>query len=308
MIKTKRAPQNVIHEEDYKLPTENRNKLIAVLFGLFFAGFVLNFPLMELVKGKIMHTLTHLPGCRLQLKEVNFGILLPRVNLKNISIPGSCLGSGGKELYFEDIALYFRGPSFSPLGVAFKIETEYQGIPLAIHTAIGPSKQLLKIDESDVALEELSSLIKGFKLAGQAEVNAVVRLNKFQLSSVNAKIKSTNFALPAQDVMGFVLPNMNIKNVVLKISQKKKNKISVDQLSVGDVNSPIRANFAGEILPNKFNFVLSRLNLRGELALGKDLLQEFFIIKQFLDAYPKKDEFYQMSLSGTIGQPVPKPL
>ena len=77
---------------------------------------------------------------------------------------------------------------------------------------------------------------------------------------------------------------------------------------IGDLDSPIRANFKGDITPNSSNFLFSRINLQGEVAFGQSIKDNFGILLNFFNAFPTKDKFYQMRLQGTVGQPLPKPL
>lgn len=306
MIKSKSKPDNYLDEVDYSFPKIGKAKLIPILLSVFFLAFVLNFPLFEIIDTKLKDTLARIPGCPLAVKDINFGVLLPRVELVNLNIPARC--TGGKEINLDKLSLYFRGPSFSPLGLSTKIETNFKNIPVEAYLALGLKTQAIKLDDFKLDLKELNSIAPDVKIAGHVLVNALIEIQNNKLNKVNALVESKDFSLPTQNIQGFTVPPMNIKSFSLQLAQDSGKKMILKQLVLGDLDSPIRANFTGDIYPNSSNFLFSRIDLKGELALGDQLMQDFSIITSFLNAFSRKDKFYQMRLQGTIGQPIPKPL
>lgn len=306
MIKSKSKPDNYLEDVDYSFPKIGKAKIIPVLISVFFVAFVLNFPLFEIVDSKLKDTLAKIPGCPLAVKDINFGVFLPRVELVNLNIPARC--TGGKEVNLEKLSLYFRGPSFSPLGVSTKVETQFKNIPIEAYLALGLKSQAIKLDNLKLELKQVNSIAPDIKLAGNLLINALIEIQNNKLSKVNALVESKDFSLPTQNIQGFTVPPLNIKSFSLQLAQESGKKMALKQLVLGDLDSPIRANFTGDIFPNSSNFLFSRIDLKGELALGDQIMQDFSIITGFLNAFSRKDKFYQMRLQGTIGQPIPKPL
>lgn len=305
MLRAKKKPENALENVNYSFPKIGKAKLIPAFVCIFLLAFILNFPLMEIVKNKIKTQLSRIPGCSLTVKDINFGILLPKIELNQLNIPKRC---AGKALFLDQLKIYFRGPSFSPIGIATKIETDFEGIPVEAYASLGVSSQIIKLDDMKLALSEINKRFPLVKVNGDVSINAIVEIANNRLGKVNALIESKNFTMPVQNIKGFTLPNMNINSLKLKISQKSKRKMVLEDFVIGDLDSPIRANFKGDITPNSSNFLFSRINLQGEVAFGQSIKDNFGILLNFFNAFPTKDKFYQMRLQGTVGQPLPKPL
>jgi hypothetical protein len=305
MIKTKKQNDNVLDDVSYSFPQINKVKLIAGFSAIFIFAFIVNFPLGEIVKNKIKLALTRVPGCAIEVKDINFSLFLPSINLSNVNIPSRC---AGKALMLSQMNVEFRGPSFSPLGLSTKIETKYMGLPIEVFASLGISKQLFKIDHMKVSLAQLSQKIPQVSLAGDVEVNAIVEITKNKLSKLNALVESKNLSIPVQNIEGFTVPNMILKNFSVQIAQTNPKRMILKKFIIGDLKSPVRANYTGTITPNKQNFLLSKIDLKGEVAFGKVIEDQFGLLLGFFNAFPKKDKFYQMRLQGTIRHPKPKPL
>lgn len=305
MKSKKNIAENLLDQVDYTFPPISKIKIITAASSLFFIAFVLNFPLFTIIDEKLKTALSRIPGCPIMVKEINFGVLLPRIELNQLNIPTRCAGN---EINLSSVKLYFRGPSFSPLGIATKIETTYEGIELELFASVGPTSQLIKFDDFNIKLDKLAKVFPQVKLAGDVSINGLVEIKNAKLGKVNALIESKNFILPSQLIQGFTTPVLDEKVLSIQISQESENKMELKKFIIGDLDSPVRANFTGNIVTNKNNFLFSRLDLQGEIAFSKALEQDFGIVLDFFNAFPKKDKFFQLRVHGTVGQPIPKPL
>jgi hypothetical protein len=299
--------QNTLEDVDYTLNNISKVKIIGVAAALFFSAFLINYPFIGIVKSKIKSTLSRLPGgCSITMKDIEFGIFLPKIILNNVNISARCTGNP-QSTQLSHLNIYFRGPSFSPLGISTKIETEFQGIPLEVYASLGPKEQAFKIEEMNLPLKKLAKVSKGLQLGGDVTIDALIKIKSNSLKSINAKVESKNFMIPSQSFEGFDIPSLDIKSLSLKVSQKTPNKILLDHLIIGNSNSPLRANFLnGNLKPNSIKFLNSRLEFKGDLAIKNKILDkdEYFILKDYLNKFPKRDEFYQLKIMGNIGHPV----
>ena len=98
------------------------------------------------------------------------------------------------------------------------------------------------------------------------------------------------------------VPKLNIKNFFLTLSTEDRD-IKVSKFILGDTSSPIRGDFKGSIKLNSRNIQASNLNLAGEISFADSLLNENFILKQYLQQFDKKDNFYQLQISGSPMSP-----
>ena len=93
------------------------------------------------------------------------------------------------------------------------------------------------------------------------------------------------------------------KNLFIKAQQTQGQKLEIEQFVLGNAQSPIKANFKGHIMLNMRQPTHSAMVLKGEVFLSEEFLTEFALIKLFLDRFTKKDEYYQLTITGTMSNP-----
>ena len=111
-------------EVSYDLPFLRSPKwlLIYFIFGLFLI--LSNLNLESKIDKLVFSALKISPSCQIQIKDYEINVFpLPHLQFNKVNVPGNCMGRGQKAVFLDELAAYFRGPSFSPFGVLFKIET-----------------------------------------------------------------------------------------------------------------------------------------------------------------------------------------
>ena len=288
---------------NYDLRFLKKPKWILFLFLMFFFVIITSFPLTKKIDSLIFGALSSNPRCPIILEsyEINF-FPLPHLALSNLSIPNRCMNGGTGNLVIPDLRAYFRGPSLFPLGVSFKIETQINQNPIEVFTTAGFNHYVISLKENKIALDKLASFIPQVQLAGDVILDAHVEIEKNAMSVLNLKLQSKNFAIPSQTIQGFVLQRMNIKNLFITAVTENRT-LSLNQFILGDESSPLRSNFKGKIILNRTNIKSSTLNLTGEVAVAEKMLEENFILKSYLGQFDKKDNFYQLKITGPMMRP-----
>lgn len=297
-----------LDQVDYSLGIK-RLLIMAAGLGLFSIAFLSNFPLEQKIERLVKAELAKLPGCRPIFEGLKFEFLLPKVVLTDVALPASCFGDGtGDDMTMRHLTLHFLGPNFAPMGLAFMLEGELHGQPLHIRYATGIGSQAVNIQEEGMNLSKVSTAIPKFpKLEGRMDVNLKAIIKGQQLQDLQFLAQSKSLVVPTQGLGDFRLPRIALGNFALK-AQTEGKKIKVEQLTLGQSESPIRANFKGTVTPAAGNLAFSPVDLTGEAAFSPEFLQSFSILNLMLGSFTQKDGFYQIRLGGTLGQMAPMPL
>lgn len=301
--------ENHLEDSYYKLPRFNKKRSILLLTSIFLLGFILNFPATRKIENTLRSTLSSIPGCRLQFNDLKIGYLLPKVTLQKLKIPGQCINQA-QAIELDTVNINFRGPSFSPLGLALSVNTIIKGQELTFYVSTNGLEQNIKIDQQKIQLSALQTILPKVKLLGEVEINGLAKVSQNVLKDMNLLIESKNLSIPPQEIEGFMTPALNPKNFILKLATGKEdsNQVNVQEFVIGDPQSSLRAKMNGKIILNTKNIQFSRLDLTGEFALGEKIISEIPILPDMLTMFARKDNFYQIKLLGTIGQPSLKSL
>lgn len=289
---------------DYSFPKLGKSKWITLTVGIFLLGIIIYFPFMFKVKSLVKTQMHKIPGCSVDYQDIKLEFFLPKVIVKNLVVPQSCFGKYGDPLKMSKVFLYFRGFSFSPFGPHFKIETQLNDIPLSSYLTTGFGTIALNIKENEIDLSKLRKLIPTVNLSGKIKIDALVKLNGKDIDDLKLNIRSKDFTLPGQTIQGFKLATMRLNNLLLKANKKGK-KLILESFIIGDDDAPIRSNFKGNVTLNQRNLTASQLDLIGEVAFSSKFLESYAIIKLVMNKFDKKDEFYQIKLTGPLMRPKP---
>lgn len=299
--------ENSIEESDYTLPAFSKLKWILLLILVMISGFVFNFSFAKRIESLIKLNLTKNASCPINYKEAKFELFFPKIILKNIAIPGRCFSPNNqKPLELKQLNLNFIGPSFSPLGLNFSVKTNLDKSSISSKQTIGVTTQIINTLGTILDLGTLGPILGiGFKMQGNVETNALLQIESTKLSSAKFLLKSKNFFIPAQKLESFEIPNLNLKNFVMKGVYDRTGKLHIDDLVLGDKGAPIYANLKGDIFVNNLSFGDSRIDLKGEIIFSPEFLDSFGILKLFLAQFSQKDGYYQIKLGGTLKSPIP---
>jgi len=294
------------NEVNYDLPNFSKPRWTLYVAGVFFVSFLLYFPISAQVQSFIKKAVGSSPACPITYTDLGFQLFMPKVIVKNVNLPASCFGNSGAPIVLDNLFLHIRGLNFSPIGPHFKVETQLFGNPLEAFVTVGLSTMAINLDNTKLNLSELSKFLPaGVKLNGDIQVEALAKAGQSGIQDLNLKASSKNLIIPSQNIMGFALTTLNIKNLLLKTQMESNNMLRLTDLIIGADNSPIRGNLKGTIRLNQRNINASPIDLIGEVAFSQEFLDKYAIIGMVMNQFDKRDDFYQIQLKGALGSPIP---
>lgn len=275
--------------------------ITALILVTFVVAFMAHFPLERQVQTLVKTQLAAMPGCRIDFDSLHFEYFFPKVVLTDVKMPGSCLG-GSKAVRMRRMAIKFYGPSFSPLGVALKLEADLAGRELGIHYAQGFSSQVFNIQESALPFSMLKEIIPSLpKLEGQVDLNLKAAMEGRNLSELKLLVESKNMVVAAQNLSDIKVPRLALGNLLIKAESTGPRKIALQEFVIGKQDSAIRGKFSGTIDLAPGAIAFSPVKITGEAAFAEEFLQAFPILNLMLPQFTQKDGFYQIQLGGTLG-------
>lgn len=293
-----------IEEIEYGLLFLKKPKWILLLLLMFSFSIFVNIPIIKSIDSFIYSSLSSNARCPITIAKYEINIFpLPHFNLKNLNIPGRCLGPGKPSLSFPSIKAYIRGPSLFPLGGKLKIVAEYKKSPLELYATLGLSTMIFELEENKIDLEHLNDFIPMVKLSGKALVDAYIELKDGKLETLNMKVQSNNFLIPGQSLAGmFTVKPLKIKNLFLSVTTEGK-RLKINKFIIGDEASPVRSEFTGTIKLNARSLKASNLDLVGQVSFSEQFLKEIFILESYMKQFDKRDNFYQIQINGPLSRP-----
>lgn len=287
-----------------------KSKISFILFFLilpflFFIGFASYFPMGEKVKALLKSNLAA-TGCNADFNDIQMNWFLPKIVISEVSVPANCLGRVGNPLEFEKITLNWNLINFSPIGLPFLLETEISGQNISIHYVVGINQQLIRMRDQELVLSRLQPVLgDAFKLAGKMTIDLNLLMSKNLIKSLALKAQSKSLQIPSQSIQGFTLPNLNLNDFYLEANSEGHPRINIDRLIIGEPESPIRANFQGNLSLEEGNIAFSPMDLSGEIAFSESFKETLPLIDMMFQSFNQKDGFYQVRLGGTLGAPKP---
>lgn len=279
-------------------------------FFLFFMSFISFYPIGDKIKEQIKTHLANVPGCRPDFEQIRVEWFLPKIVISDLVVPSACLNKVGDPLKFRHLTLNFNLLSFAPFGPLFKLSTDLSGQPLEVYYAIGFGGQLIRLDQQKLHLGRLGPLLSdSFKMQGDVILDAKIIMDQATLKDVKVYARSRNFVIPPQSIQGFTLNFLKVNDFSLKANQEEgTERLMIEEMILGDANSPVRAKFQGPIQINQKVLSFSSVNIKGEVFFSESFKQENPWIDLITGPYSQKDGFYQVKLGGTLGQLQPGPL
>jgi hypothetical protein len=308
MVKLKVQP-NELPEEIYVQNKVTITKLIGGAVAVFFIAFFLNFPISTIIKSKITAAISSNRACPISYDDISLEWFMPKVIIKKPVISGVCFNNPSSALKLKNLKVALNSPSFSPVGLRFHTKIKHKQTVLNVYPTLGVTRQAVRIEKSSISHETLRLLLgrKSIKFSGDFEIEALVKTNKGNLTEADVLISSTNLNLPPQNVGGLVdLPPMPIGQFQLKAKANAKNLLELNDVRLGDANSPIIASVEGNIKLNAHNMSNSNLDLLGEVKFSQTVLENFGILNAMLSSKtPSEKGFYKFKVSGRMASPIP---
>jgi type II secretion system protein N len=295
---------NSLNEINYK----SKIKLILLILAglvIFIFSFLSFYPVGEKVKTIIKNSFQG-QACNPDFSNIHFELLLPKLVIEDLSIPASCMNKSGKPLKLSYVNVNFNLISFLPFGLPFRIDADLSGQPISVYYVQGFNQQVIRIKDQRISMEKLAPLLgEDLKFGGSFTVDLNLSLSKRTIGHLEIKARSKDFQIPSQNIQGFTTPNLRINEFFMEAVTENPPRLNVEKILLGDVNSPMRANFRGKIDLQEGNFSFSPLDLKGEIAFSDSFRQSLPLIDMIFQTFTQKDGFYQIKLGGTLGSPKP---
>ncbi|MFG1591728.1 type II secretion system protein GspN [Halobacteriovorax sp. CON-3] len=278
---------------------------IFAFLSLFF-GFIFNFSVEDKIMNLVYDGLRKNRSCPIYYQSASLSYFLPGINLKEIDISSRCLNSRSGLLVSEaDISLGL--PSIAPMGLTFNTEiNKIAGLDNQINlkSIHNFSTQYVKVENTVISFDALAPLMNNFKLDGTINLNALVSTDLKAIKDLDIYLTSKDFTIPTQVIQSFELPTLAINNLSFKAHSEDGGAVEIQELIIGDSNSPIRANASGTITLDKRNIRNSRLDIEAQVKFTPEFIESFAIINLLLgNGTPDEQGFYHMKIDGTLGRP-----
>lgn len=287
---------------DYRFKFKKFAVFLSLPFILIFA-FLSFFPVGNKINNLIQSNL-RATGCPATFTSVDIEFLLPKLVISNLNLPRSCTGAS-EDLFLKTVTLNYHLISFAPFGLPFRADTQIYGQDLSLYYVLGFGKQSIRLKDQTLDLAKFGPLLPKLKLKGLLTIDMKSILNGNAISELTIKASSSNFEIPSQNIQGFSLPNLPIKDLFLDAETQADNKLKINKFIIGGNNqdSPIRATLTGNINLAQTNTMNSTLLLNSEVSISDDFKQSLPILEMMLGNFEIKDGFYQIKIGGTLGAP-----
>lgn len=281
-------------------------KLSIISILMLFLGFFINFPLKEVITTRITNALAMNRACPLSFKDLEFEWFLPKVKIKSLSVPSICMGGRGKNIELKDLSINFLGPSFSPIGLKLSHEFTLEGMKLTAYHALTPSGHVFRLNPTKLKLAELGEILGQNMLAGTVTIDGYFDVDsRFAPKDIKFSANSSDFLVKKTNLGGLTLPRLDVGMLSLKVNMNSRQKLIIDELFLGNDNSPIKANFSGSVDLNKVEPARSNYDLKGTLSFSQAFraTSEFGLINLFLGLDKQKtyEGSYKLNLQGQGG-------
>lgn len=298
------SPDNEITPDIYESPFTFKLKIILFTSLAFCVALFLMLPLEENIDMLLTRTLKSNRSCSVDYKKTKLSFMLPGITLIKPKISGRCVGPG-KTVPLDKISINVTVPSFWPPGVKAHVQVKQQKSVVNIYPKFTFLGHDIRVANTKLTGAFISSFTKFPELiSGLIDIDAHFKIEGNKIKSGQFKANSKNLRVPAQNLMGFNLIDLNLKRLQIA-GTMKANKINLQAIKIGRENSPLQAEFKGFIGPLKSNINFSKLDLDGKVRLGDDLLDNLSLLKILLQGKKKVGEFYPLKLMGTLAAPKP---
>jgi type II secretion system protein N len=290
-----------LNEVNYK--GKSRTILIMLLGSmLFILAFANHYPIGEKVKQQIKAHLATTP-CRPDFGQIRFEWLMPKIVISDLVLPARCFNRQGDPLKLTHVTLNYHFINFAPLGLPFRLDTELGGQPLALYYVLGIGKQLIRLKDQTLEISRLEPVIGGdFKIAGTLTADINLSMEQNLVRSLELKAASKNLQIPSQTVQSVNLPTLRINEFFLEVTSENYPRVKLNKLVLGDVDSPVRANFRGKMdLAEPIQ--MTALDISGEIGFSEEFRQGF-PVDLFFGRFTQADGFYQIKIGGSVQAPL----
>jgi hypothetical protein len=305
-MKRKRIQYNELNEEIYNPKYWTRTRLIVCGLFILLFGFLFNFSLEEKINKALQSTLSTNDACPVLFEKAELSYFLPKVNLRKPVVMGRCFGQPNNSLPLQSFTIALAGPSFAPPGLKLNVSLKQGKTNINLNPSLSPFSQYVDISDSVLDSQIFGAMTENNKspVAGTLALSGFLKFSSGVIEDGDIAISSKNFILPAQNIKGFEMTQINLNKLKFAAHFTNKTVMKIDQLDIGQPNTPIELKLKGNLVVNANNFMGSQLQLSGTLHLTDFILTNFSFVKLFLPENNTSGT-YQMTLTGPLGNLAP---
>ena len=239
--------------------------------------------------------------CPIFFDRLEVSNFLGNVEISGPILSGSCLGRQSS-LRFDKIDASLSLPTLSPPGIKIHVKLTDGKSLINLYPVISYPKASFEINQTYIDGVFLEKLLGGaFKVFGKIKLESQMDIENGDLLEGNFSLVSTDFTVPQQNISGFNIPALLLRNLGIKGTVSEKNIINFSNIILGDNSSVIFAQLSGKLKLNKGYFQESIMELTGKLKLTKSFLTSFPILNLLLSGKtPGPDGMYNLKLQGPI--------
>lgn len=295
--------ENEVHFSIYFLDKKNIIKIFGYCFLVFTLAITFYLPVEKNIINFVEKQISNFKTCPIQYSEIGLEYFLPKVILSNVSVPSKCLNNNGKDLDLDKVIARISVPSIWPFGIKSKVSIKAEGANINLFPRVSFNQYDFQIEDTFITGRFLTKLLDiPLRINGDISVQANAEMKGRKFLFPGLSLKSNNLAIPSQDIKGFVLPTLDFKKLEIAAIQTRKS-INIKAIHLGNVESPINAQFKGEIIPNMKNIKASQIKLEGKIKFSETLLENFSLLKIPLMGKKKKDGYYFIKINGSLSNP-----
>lgn len=303
-MKKRKILYNEINEENYAPIFWTKSRLIIIGLFLLLIGFLANFSIEDRINKTLQNLLGTNAACPILFERAELGFFLPKIIVRKPIISGACFGQFNNQLAMKDLKIFLHSPSFYPVGLRLHIEAISNKTKINLFPVISLFSNSIKIENTIIDSQFFAPMTKNNQspISGNFSVEGFFEFKSGSIVDGEIDIASKNFSVPSQNIQGFELTKMNLKEFRISAKFVDSTDINVEKIQIGTNTSPVEMNLKGKIKVSAGDFLGSKLILDGKLRLSPVTLTTFAFLKLFLPPDNTSGN-YLMKLNGTLRSP-----
>lgn len=303
-MKRKRIQYNELSEDIYAEKDWTKARLFFIGFTLLFVGFLLNISPEEKINKYLQNFLSKNTSCPIQFEKIELFYFPPKILIKKPIVQGSCFQQYNHQLELNSIKVSLDSPTFYPPGLRFHIALAAEKSQLNLFPIISFFSQSIKIEKTLIDSQFFAPFMQNniSPLLGLFSVEGFFEFKSGVINDGAIEIASRNLILPAQNINGFELSQINLESLNITAHFLDSSNVQIEKIQLGSKTSPVELSLNGELSIQNKSIMNSKLNLNGELRLSSSILLNYPFIKLFL---PEKNAngIYKMKINGPLYNP-----
>ena len=306
-MKKQEAPPEELAENIYEKLPWPKVKIILAVGGLFLFSFLCYFSLPALIAQSVKNAIDANRSCTMIYRSLEFEYFLPKIVIRDLVLGSNCFDGQMPlgQVSFDRVTAKILYPSFWPVGITAKLELKKNKQNLGLKVAAGIGGMVFKIHEKKLNLQILNDILGLDSLEGHLAIDVLAKLKfvrgNLQPETADVRLESTDLLIKSFNLNGLQLPLLPLKNLGLKLSLDKNQNLTLENLGIGNENSPFKILGSGKAHFNWNSLPSSELDFSLEAIFTDAFLQDFAVLPMMLASYPKNAEgWYQIKIAGPL--------